>query len=114
MRRFDVVFDEINFLLRIRLHVIRVNATRGSVNNFFDARLDRFPENDAVEKKIRGRSRLMQIHISAAAMIRGEMEYNFDPLHCGARYAGLAQIRFHESDAAILEVPLNVARACRW
>src|SRR5271168_1088464 len=50
----------------------------------------------------------MQIHISTAAMVRGEMEYDFDALHRGARHARLAQIRFHEGDATVLEVRLDV------
>ena len=50
VRRFDVLFTQIQFLLRIGLHVIRINAARGSVDNFPDSRLHRFPEYNAVEK----------------------------------------------------------------
>src|ERR1700723_1997318 len=50
----------------------------------------------------------MQIYVTAAAMISGEVEYDFDPLHRGARYSWLAQIRFREGNAAVLEMRLDV------
>ena len=93
----------------IGLHVIRIDAARGSVDDLLDARFDGFPENQAIEKKIRGRAGLMKIHVAAPAMVGGEMKHDFDALHRRARDAGLAQIGFDESDATALEMLLDVA-----
>src|SRR6185437_4562689 len=66
------------FLGRVCLHVIRVDASRGRITNFFDTSLQCFPENKSVEEKIGSGARLMQINVATSAMIRGEMKYNLD------------------------------------
>lgn len=52
----------------------------------------------------------MEIHVTAAAVVGRQMEYNFDALHRRARNAGLSEIGFDERDAAGLDMVLDVAK----
>ena len=51
----------------------------------------------------------MQIHVTSAAVVGRQMEYNLDAIHRGARNARLAEVGFDERDAAGRDVVLDIA-----
>ena len=52
LRAFRQILGQVKLLLDVRLQKIRIDAARGSENHFFHFGLERFRENQAIEKKI--------------------------------------------------------------
>ena len=102
------VFGEVDLLGGIGLQRVRIYAAGGSKDNFFDARLERLGENEPVEEKIRGGSRLMQIDVAAATVVGSQVKNGVDALHGRARYPGFAQVRLHELNLAGRQMTANI------
>ena len=56
--------------------MIRVHATSRGVNILVPPPAVTGPEDEAVEHQVGGTGGLVQIHVTAHAMVSGEMEYN--------------------------------------
>ena len=52
----------------------------------------------------------MQIHIAAAAMVRGKMKDGIHAFHRGARHARFAQVRLDEFDFAVGDVLVDLSQ----
>ena len=110
VRRFHVFFAQVDFLSRVRLHIVWVNAAGGGEHDFLDSRPHGLPENESVQEKVRGRAGLMQIHVAAPPMISGKVEDNCNAIHGLASDARLAQVRFNKLDPAIRNMLLDIAQ----
>jgi hypothetical protein len=107
---FRQAFREEDFLADVRLEKVGVDAAGRSENDFVNFGLQRFPENQTVEEKIGRRPGLVQIDVSAPAVVGGEMKYRMDSLHRCARDARFAQIGANEFNVSRGDVAGNVAK----
>jgi len=74
VRALGEVFREIDLFLCVRLQKIWIHAAGRSKHHFFYFGFERFGKDQTVQEKVRRWARLVEIHVTAAAMIRGEME----------------------------------------
>src|ERR1039457_3566473 len=66
------VFGEIDFFFDIGLQEIRIDATGRCKNDFLDASLQRFGENEPIEKEVCCGAGLVQVDVTASAVVGGE------------------------------------------
>src|SRR5260370_37090396 len=108
IRTFGEILREIELLFRVRLQKIWVDAARRSEPHFSYFGFERFGKAQTVQKKVRRRAGLVEIHVPAPAVVRGEMENSVNALHRGARHTWFPQISLQKINFARAEMLANV------
>src|SRR6266403_2086224 len=67
---FGKIFREIEPFLGVRLQKIRIHATGRSEHHFFYFGFERFGKHQPVQKKVRRRAGLVEVHVAAPAVAR--------------------------------------------
>src|SRR3990172_84823 len=106
--RFDQIFGKINLFLRIRLKVIRINATGRSKNNLQNTRFESLPKHKAIEVKVGRRSCLMRIHIASSAVISRQVKDQGDSFNCLTGNGRLPKVGLDEFNSLCLQMLLKL------
>ncbi len=106
--RTHLIFGQVKDLVRIGLEIVRIDAGRGSVNNFLNICLSASAENHRVDGEVCRASRLVSIYVPSTTVVSSQMKHNLGPLRCSVGYAPLEKIALKESHCAAVEMALDV------
>ena len=108
IRAFGQVFGEIKLFFGVRLQEIRIHAAGRSEHHFSYFGFEGLGKDQSVQEKVRRRAGLVEVHVAAPAVIRGEMENRVDALHGGPGHTWFPQIGLQKIDLAGTEMLTNV------